>query len=390
MLAFDSKDCLRPKIYQTFDIVTKEPRTVKEVAFYSPLGIGLEIIDNEQFEKECLDAIDELSQEFKIPQKRLMYDSYYLRKKLSHKVAIPFCDKLISTVSKYVKLLHCTYVVLPPAQFPYVSVGGYKSPAYNIRSADFLRKLQPMFSYISAWSYFALPRNCSELILDGFTSKQTHAWSALLNKTKPKIFPHGDECNVSIMMADIFAYLTDSKLYTFKKPLRRESIQEIWKPYGFEVDCHYLDYYGVPQYGWHSEDSIYISQYLARPMVFFLIDDLYRLQPSAVETQSPDNIENEEKYESAPPILTGTEDKTFRDSVMKMEPWFNVCAYAYYKHGAAQLFNLKLDMAKVQDGDTMVYFGNQSKAIAESFTHIYDIEVLSAKEIRKYVNRQKG
>ena len=47
-------------------------------------------------------------------------------------------------------------------------------------------------------------------------------------------------------------------------------------------------------------------------------------------------------------------------------------------------------MPKVQDGDTIVYIGSKAKELAEGITHIQDVEVLSAKEVRKNVNRQKG
>jgi hypothetical protein len=72
-----------------------------------------------------------------------------------------------------------------------------------------------------------------------------------------------------------------------------------------------------------------------------------------------------------------------------MEPWYAATAYAYLKDGAAQLFNSHIDRTKVQDGDIMVYVGNKSKEITESFSHMYDIEVLSAKELRKSVNKEK-
>jgi hypothetical protein len=57
--------------------------------------------------------------------------------------------------------------------------------------------------------------------------------------------------------------------------------------------------------------------------------------------------------------------------------------------GAAQLFNFHMDRKKVRDGDVMVYVGSKSKELAESFSHMYYIEVLSAKELRKLVNREK-
>ena len=72
-----------------------------------------------------------------------------------------------------------------------------------------------------------------------------------------------------------------------------------------------------------------------------------------------------------------------------MEPWNAATTYAYHKGGAAQLFNFHMDRKKVRDGDVMVYVGSKSKELAESFSHMYDIEVLSAKELRKLVNREK-
>jgi hypothetical protein len=391
LLAFDSKDFLRRKIYQGLDPLTNAPYLVKEDSYYSPLGVGAQVTNNEEFKTKCLSTIAELSTEFQLPQKKLMYDSSYLRKALSHKIAIPFCDKLITKLKEYIEFIHITYVVMPPDKYPLVKVGGYKAPAYEIKSAEFLRNLQPMFSYLSAWSYFALPRTSNpEIILDGFSSKRTHAWNTLINKTKPKIFPHGDECNINIMIADIIAYLTDAKLYTQKKGLRKENIQEIWQPYGISVDSHYLDFFGVPQYGWHSEDQIGIAPYLARPMIFLIVDDLTKLQLRAQTETAPINPETGNESDDEPPEIVPKEEKSFRELIKQLEPWFNVTAYAYYKGGAAQLFNLQIDMPKVQDGDTIVYIGSKAKELAEGITHIQDVEVLSAKEVRKNVNRQKG
>lgn len=390
MLAFDSKDFLRRKIYQELDMTTNKPRLVKEDTYYSPLGVGAQIEDSEEFKTHCLNTISELSTEFQLPQKKLMYDSSYLRKTLSHKVAIPFCDKLITRIKDYIKFLHITYIVMPPDRYPLVKVGGYKSPSYEVKSAEFLRKLQPMFSYISAWSYYAMPRNNNtEIILDGFSSKRTHAWNDLINKSKPKIFPHGDECNLNIMIADLIAYLTDAKLYTQKKGLRKEYIQDIWQPYGIDIDSHYLDYYGAPQYGWHSEDQIDIAPYLVRPMTFLIVDDLTKLQLKSQTENKPINNETFESDEETPQTISEAK-KSFSEIIKQMEPWFNVTAHAYYQNGAAQLFNVHTDMAKIQDGDTIVYIGNKAKELAESLTHIHDVEVLSAKEVRKFVNRQKG
>jgi hypothetical protein len=246
-----------------------------------------------------------------------------------------------------------------------------------------------MFSYIAAWSYFGVERDAEpNLHIDNFNSRQTHAWDELINKAKPKIFPHGDECNPYIMIADIIAYLTDAKLYNQKLGLKRENLQKIWEDYGFQVDTHFLDINTQPAYKWHSEDPIDTTPYLAHPLVFLLVDELEKLQPNP----PPATEEEDKPMSEGPPIANPkekTEEQRFKKLVRHMEPWYATAAYAYHKGGAAQLFNYHIDRTKVQDGDVMVYIGNKSKELAESFSHMYDVEILSAKEIRKFVNTPK-
>ena len=203
-------------------------------------------------------------------------------------------------------------------------------------------------------------------------------------KATPKIFPHGDECNPYIMLSDIFAYLTDAKLYTQKKGLRPESLKEIWKNYGFQVDSHFLDINTQPMFKWNCDDPIDTKPYLARPMIFLMVDDLERLQSvSQKVTTEIVKTPNEEEIEVS--STTIPEEKRFKALIKHMEPWYSVTAYACLKGGAAQLFNYHMDHDKVQDGDILVYIGNQSKSMAESFSHFLDVNVLSAKEVRNFI-----
>jgi hypothetical protein len=387
MLAFDSKEFLRRKLYQVEDPETKEPYLAEECAFYTPLGVGVEFNDTPAFKNVCVKRVQELAKQFKLTQKRLLYDSHSLKEELTHYKAIPFCDQLIQKLHRYIKLIHFTYVILPPNLYPTVTVGGYRSPEYSIKSADFLRNLGPMFSHIAAWSYLGIRSVTGELYLDGFNSKQTNAWNELISKATPKIFPHGDECNPYIMIADIIAYLTDAKLYNQKKGLRPDSLKEIWENYGFETDTHFLDIETQPMYKWHNDEHIDTTPYLAHPIVFLLVDDIEKLQPNPPPSKeqkiNPELDEIEIVSTSLP------EEKRFKKLVRHMEPWYSVTAYAYYKGGSAQLFNYHMDRAKVQDGDIMVYVGNQSKNLAESFSHMLDIDIMTAKKIRNYAKLKK-
>jgi hypothetical protein len=395
MLAFDSKDYIRRKVYQTQDIVTQEPITIKDTVYYSPIGVGVKFGDHDAFKTVCLKRVEELANSFQIPDKRIMYDSTSLKQLLTPGKALPFCDQLITKLKRYIDSLTFTYVVMPPQEHPTVTVGGNKSPAYDIKSAEFVRCLGPMFTHIAAWSYFGIPREpVEEMQLDGFYSKTTQAWNDLLSHTKPKIFPHGDECNPYIMIADIIAYLTDTKLYIQRKNLRRENLQEIWEPYGFHVESHFLNYDTCGKYAWNSEEMIDTAPYLAHPIVFLLADSLEMLQPHPkTDNQEQINEESQEEQnlETLPKNMKSVvKEAKFRKIVRRMEPWYAVTAYAYSKGGSALLFDYYIDNKKVREGDTMVYIGNKSKEMVEGFNDIFDIEVLSAKELRKNVNRLKG
>lgn len=365
------------------DQKTHDPITRYESTFYSPLGVGVKFKDYEGFRSVCLKRTHELAESFGISQKRLIYDSESLKEELAHQKAIPFCDTLITQLRNYIELIHYTYVIMPPKDVPTVTVGGYKSPAIELKSAKFLRNLNPMFSHIAAWAYFGLPRLAeSELQLDNFTSKQTNAWRELTSKAKPTVFPHGDECNPYIMISDLLAYLTDAKLYSQKLRLRPDALETIWDGYGFNVETHFLDTKTLPKYAWYSDEPIDLVPYLAHPLIFLLADDLERLQPGSPE------ISDDEESESSQ-HQTIPEEKRFRKLVRRMEPWYNVTAYAYSEGGAAQLFDYYIDRTRVKDGDTMVYVGPKSKEMAESFSHMYDVEAIPAKELRKRLEKKK-
>jgi hypothetical protein len=395
MLAFDSKDYIRRKVYQTQDIITKELKTIRDTAFYSPLGVGVTFNDQNAFKEVCIKRVAELSDSFQIPDKRIMYDSTSLKEILTPERALPFADQLIIKLKRYIESICFTYIVMPPQEHPIITVGGNKCPAYEIKSAEFVRCLGPMFTHIAAWSYFGVPRtNKEEMQIDNFYSKETQAWNDLIRQTTPKIFPHGDECNPYIMIADLIAYLTDVKLYIQHKNLRRESLKEIWEPYGFQVESHFLDFDVSGKYKWNSEQMIDTTPYIAHPIIFLLADSLELLQPTLTPLEKKEENKETQDYENTDVIPKSMknimEEAKFRKLVRKMDPWYAVTAYAYSKGGSALLFDYYVDNKKVQTGDTMVYVGPKSKAMAESFNDIFDIEVLSAKEVRKKVNQLKG
>ena len=126
LLGFDAKEFERRKIIQEENPVTHEIDNKRVTVFYSPLGVGVKFKDWGAFRGVCLKRTLELASEFELSQKRIMYDSQSLKEELSHRRAIPFCDKLIQHLRHYIELLHFTFVVMPPADVPFVTVGGTK------------------------------------------------------------------------------------------------------------------------------------------------------------------------------------------------------------------------------------------------------------------------
>jgi hypothetical protein len=251
-----------------------------------------------------------------------------------------------------------------------MKVGGYKCPEEEIPSQDFLRKLGPMFSYIVAWAYFGLPRDVSSVHVDGFVSKWTPAWNDLSRIQGLKIFPHGDECNALINAADIIAFLTDAKLYANFKKLLPDEIKAVWSNYSFKTDVRFLDDFIASKYTWKSQEHIDTSSHLARPMIFLLVDQLEKLALSEPGTEA---LEEQPK---------------FREMIRKMEPWGAAVTYALQRGGGVQSYGGTIDANKVKDGDILVYVGGDSKKAAEALADVYDVEVLSAKELRKKVAKQ--
>ena len=354
--AFDSKEFPRSKMIQSGGELRKV------TFFYTPLGAGVFIPDHERFKEQFVKSTEELAEDFKLPYRKKLYSSAELKQILGPRKATPFCDKLIQSAGDSISTVFISYVVRPPATFPYTEVGGYKCPRREVKTELFLRQLGPHFSYITAWSYFGIPRPASEIHIDGFDGcKLTSAWDDLAPRG-PRVFPHGDECNPYICSADMMAFLTDVKLYQSKLKLLPDNVKAVWAEYPFQVEVRYLDVGTVSKYAWYADQCIETAEHLARPMAFLLVDELATVVPESVAT--------EEK---------------FREMITTMQPYFDLADYALLRGAAFQKFSSLQDTKKVKDGDTLVYIGPKSKATAEAISHMVEVEVLSAKELRTKV-----
>lgn len=356
--AFDAKEFRRSKY------VLIDAQTCRTNAFYSPLGVGVHINNEEQFKQHYIEEVSKLAKNFQLPYVKFCYSSNELRRILGPRKAPAFCDNLIQAVSSSITKVFISYVVRPPATYPFTEVGGRTGPRIPLRTELFLRQLGQPFSYLTAWSYCGISQPQSVFHIDGIgSSKRTTAWDDLISKS-PKIFPHGDECNPYISCADILASLTDVKLYSFGLKLQPDHVKAVWKDYPFQTDVHYLDVGTESKYCWYSEDPIDVENYLARPMLFFVFDEL---------------------IDELPPSVTG--DDKLGNMLLKMQPYHDLANFAFLQGGGYQRFDSMTDMQKVRDGDSLVYLGPKSKNMAETLSHAYDITVMSLKELRSKMKK---
>lgn len=356
--AFDAKEFERSKYVQI------DAKTCRTNAFFSPLGVGVHIDDEKRFKQRYTEEVSKLAKSFQLPYVKFCYSSNELKRILGPRKAPAFCDNLIQAVSDSITKIFVTYVVRPPATYPTTEVGGRMCPRILLRTELFLRQLGQPFSYLTAWRYCGITQPQSTFHIDGIGSaKRTAAWDDLVPKS-PRIFPHGDECNPYISCADILAFLTDVKLYTFKLTLHQDNVRAVWKDYSFQTDVHYMDVGTESKYCWYSEDLIDVENYLARPMLFFLFDELIN---------------------ELPPTVTG--DEKLGNILLKMQPYQDLANFAFVQGGGYQRFDSMTDMQKVRDGDNLVYLGPKSKKMAKTLSDAYDIAVMSLKELRSKMKK---
>jgi len=378
ILAFDSKDFKREK----YTNILGEKQ--KYTQFYSPLGVGVSLKHDGLFETDYLKTIAKYAESFGFPLSRPFFSSSSLKREmgLGLRKAIPFCDQIVKELESYIRFIHISYVILPPTKIPTVFVGGEKCPKIEIKTIDFLRKLSPSFVYLTAWSMGGKwDLSKYDVLLDGFRSKETYAWNQLIEMSNPKVFPKGDECNPFISFADILAFLTDIKLYNAKKDKRQlnpDNIAQAWDDYDFDINVRFLDESGLKNYKWHKNDLIDYNKFLARPALFLMIDSIEKIGLKEEKDIDPAQTELE---------VPDIKPQKFRQVLRKMEPFHSATHYAYLKGGCVQFFDRYTDADKIQDGDIIVYMGRNSKHIAETYQDGFDLEVMSAKELREKIKK---
>lgn len=364
--------------------------------FYTPLGAGVWFKDEAKFRKVFHEAQMRLAGNFGLEDGLLIRSSTYLKYGIGLIKAIPFCDSMIMAVQDQIKAVQFNYVIIPPSKVSEVEVGGLGAATERIKTAEYLRNLSPAFSHIMAWSFLGKSWGGIpdwEMQLDGFQSKYTEAWDDLCRRVTPKVFPHGDECNPFINIADLIAFMTNMKLgaqmIAEKRKLNPGNLADMWSDYSFEVDTHYFDASIQYKLAWRSDEMIDLGRYYTRPMTFVMVDPNLKEPPKQKKTEVEEMMENE------PAELSGVKPKVvrkpkFREWFEKSDPGIAIANYAYLTGGGFQHFDRHIDEDKIKNGDTLVYAGPDAKRLAQTYADMYDVKVISVLDLRKDVEKLRS
>jgi len=164
-----------------------------EIKFYTPLGCGITVSEEQKFFSTYVEKLRELTSDFNIEKCCGAFSPAEYNKKIGPGKTIALSDQLLQSIQELIESAYFSYVIIPPKEVPTVEVGGYRCPKKPVETFDFLRKLSVYFSYMTAWKYLGIEsRKKEKIIIDGFGGKRTHAWDDIINRTSPTIYSHGD------------------------------------------------------------------------------------------------------------------------------------------------------------------------------------------------------
>lgn len=337
VIAFDGKEYRREKFIDG----------VRKTVFYTPLGVGVKISDVSNFEASYIKITKDKRKSQAIIDNRHIYNIGFLRKRYGDERTLSFLESILYPLRDKIEEIFISYAILPPDKIPEISVGGVGCPTSTIPTTKFLTQLNPMFSYLTAWKYLVRNEKTTEdLYIDSFSSKQTLAWEYIKNRN-PKIFRRGDEVNIPISIADMIAYLTDRKLDKNHLKLEPKNIETVWERYGFNINVRYLSHTDLRYYKWYNYDEVDWSTYQARP-ILFIDGDTFNMS-----------------------------------TVSELDAYPAAIAHVSKINGSIQGFDPAMDITRVKDGDIFVYAGEKARSRALALKDVYNIEIMTLKELRE-------
>lgn len=365
VFAADAKEFMRRSSTSIPDVSSPSGYVSVDKAFYTALGSGVVFKNEYVFNKAYYDIIDELAENFKIAHTRHFYCSTDIKKRMDggdHR-AVEFCEELFRHIQDYIEFLFVSYAIFPPSRLPSIRVGGNQCPAKDIPTPVFLRNYLPqMFPHLTAWEFTNRHRYADFSIhLDSFQSKQTLAWRELTERIKPEIFTHGDECNPYISVADIAAFLTDTRLSASRLRLDPRNIIEVWDDMNFSTQVRFIDEKVLSKVKWQSDINIDLSSYLSHPVVFLMVE-------------TPFALKSEGGGKGIPRFNEIVKENEVYDAAVKM---------AQEIGGSVQFFDKDMDRQKIRDNDILVYIGRGMEELAYAYSQMYDVETITGKELRR-------
>jgi hypothetical protein len=336
-LAFDAKEFKR----ESYD-------EGRKLTFYTPLGIGIEVDNLAELKEAYIKICKEKHISHAIFENYSIFSSGLLCKKYDHNRVSGFLESILYGIKDYIKQINVIYVIISPKNYPDIIVGGHYSPSIPVNIFDFFRRLSPSFSYITAWKYLQNNKTEKEILLDAFSGKQTLAWEEM-KKYKIKIFPRGDECNLLISIADAIAFTLDRRISRMKLRLEPDGIEKALEYLNIDWKYDVITPGDIGSIRWYNFDDIIWSEYQARPILFIDLD--------AINMRT----------------------------MVELEAYQYATKYSYEQNGSLQGFDEHIDTKRIRNGDIYVYAGEQARNRALTFADIYDIEILSVKELKSKI-----
>lgn len=183
------------------------------------------------------------------------------------------------------------------------------------------------------------------------------------------IFYKGGEYNPFISCADIIASYVDDMLSVHRAKLSDAEIRRVLDPYSFDTTVYFFDRNSIPYCTWKMSQTINLSGYLKRPIVYLAIDRLI--------TDGLDREQNE-------PVV---DKPRSQDKIRQSELYQAALKSAYRENGCMKIFNPAEDNAIVRSGDIYIHVGKHSEMMGATLQNMADIRVYSGLEAIRSVKK---
>lgn len=334
--------------------------------FFCPLGVGVLIKDHQSFKSAYTQIFTDIVKRYSLPANRYIYSSYSISKGLRLNQAFEILSEIVKGSLDFIESFNVYYTIISSEKVHSIKIGGVdQSEVQEIPVMKFLPQLNPTYVHCCASDY-RMGRNprSMEMHLDYFEGRITKSWDELQKCGNFQVFHRGDECNPFINIADIIAWVTDKKLYFKKLRLSRENIQTVWQENDVSVKGVYLGEKVLDKMVWISNDLIDTTRFLSKPTIF-VVSDTPKLISEAKKTEPSQTTTSFKEAFTSSPLMDAVINK------------------AYSIDGGFKFFDSSLDANIIRDGDTIVHVGQKAKDLAMTYADMWDIEIISGKELRK-------